>query len=258
MRKNHKAPKALNFRSRLFASWGLAIGLLFAQPALAAEPLSNDWKFSGSVYLWMAGIGGETSSGGDIDIDFGDIIENLDFTFMGTIGANKGKWGFLADVIYMDLSTNDDVSLGRILTISDMSLTAWIVTPMVTYRVVQSKQVSLDLLAGARYLHLESELKFNVLPNLSDSIDVWNGIVGVKGKVDLDKNWYVPFHFDVGTGETDLTWQAFAGVGYRFSKFDFVAGYRYLEWDFDDGDEGSAVFNDLNLSGPIIGIKFAF
>ena len=177
---------------------------------------------------------------------------------MGIIGANKGKWGFLADVIYMDLSNDDDISLAGILTISDMSLKAWIVTPKVTYRIVQSKQVSLDLLAGVRYLHLESELKFNLLPNLSDTIDVWNGIVGVKGKVDLDKNWYVPFHFDVGTGETDLTWQAFAGVGYRFSKFNFVAGYRYLEWDFDDGDEGSSVFNDLNMSGPIIGIKFAF
>ncbi|MEZ5592554.1 MAG: hypothetical protein R3F53_18370 [Gammaproteobacteria bacterium] len=59
---------------------------------------------------------------------------------------------------------------------------------------------------------------------------------------------------DVGTGQSDLTWQAFAGVGYRFGKLDALMGYRYIDWDFDDND----VFDDLNLSGVFIGAKFWF
>ncbi len=38
--------------------------------------------------------------------------------------------------------------------------------------------------------------------------------------MNLNQNWYLPFHFDVGTGDTNLTWQAFAGVGYKIGSFD--------------------------------------
>ncbi len=59
---------------------------------------------------------------------------------------------------------------------------------------------------------------------------------------------------DVGTGDSDLTWQALAAVNYRFEKVGVVVGYRYLDYDFDDSD----VFDDLNLSGPFVGVKFRF
>ena len=42
---------------------------------------------------------------------------------------------------------------------------------------------------------------------ISDSGDVWDGIVGLRGNVKLDKYWYLPYYFDVGTGASDLTWQ---------------------------------------------------
>jgi len=177
---------------------------------------------------------------------------------MAGIGANRGKWGFWTDVIYMDLEDDPEDRLGPILTLSNIELKAWIVTPHVTYRVAQTKQVSLDLLVGARMLYLKAELEIDPLPKSSASDTAWNGIIGVKGKIDLDKNWFLPFYFDVGTGETDLTWQAFAAIGYKFSKFDLIAGYRYLEFDFDDGDTFGGAFNNLIVKGPIIGAKFSF
>lgn len=226
--------------------------------AAEGEMQQDKWEFGTDIYMWAAGLGGESATGGDIDIDFNDIIDNLSFTFMGTFGAKKGKWGFLADVIYMDLEDDDDVALGPILTLSDVQMKAWVVTPMVTYNVMQSDRVSLDLLAGARYLYIKVGLEIDPLPKAWSSGDGWDGIVGVKGKVDLKENWYLPFHFDVGTGDTDVTWQAFGGVGYKFSKFDLIAGYRYLDWDFDDDNKGGDTFNDLTISGPIIGAKFTF
>lgn len=258
MKTNRTASKVLNFKSRLVVSLGLAIGLIIAQPVLSGEALSDEWKFSGSVYGWVPSISGESSSGGDFDIDFDTIIENLDFVIMAGFGANRGKWGFWTDVIYMDLEDDSNSSLTPILTLSNIELKAWIVTPTVTYRVAQTKQVSLDLLVGVRMLYLKAELEIDPLPKSSDSDTAWDGIIGVKGKIDLDKNWFLPFYFDVGTGETDLTWQAFAAIGYKFSKFDLIAGYRHLEWDFDDGDTFSGAFNDLKISGPIIGAKFSF
>ena len=36
-------------------------------------------------------------------------------------------------------------------------------------------------------------------------------------------NWYVPDHLDVGTGESDLTWQGMVGMAYAFDSLDVIA-----------------------------------
>ena len=82
-----------------------------------------------------------------------------------------------------------------------------------------------------------------------------DGIVGVRGHVPIGDKWYIPFYFDIGTGDTQLTWQILGGVGYRFKHFDLVGGYRYMDWNFNNNDD---VFGDLNLSGPFVGAKFVF
>ena len=48
-------------------------------------------------------------------------------------------------------------------------------------------------------------------------VDQWDGIVGAKGAFALgDKHkWVVPYYVDIGTGDSDVTWQAELGVGYR-------------------------------------------
>lgn len=35
--------------------------------------------------------------------------------------------------------------------------------------------------------------------------------------------WFVPYHFDIGVGESTLTWQAAVGLGYAFRWGDVVA-----------------------------------
>lgn len=220
--------------------------------------MSDDWGFSVAVYGWGTGLEAETAEGDDIDITFKDILENLSFTYMGSVGVNKGKWGFVTDVIYLNVEDSSNHSLNRIFTLSNIELKAWIVTPMVTYNVIHSDRGSLNLLAGARYLNLKAWLKIDPLPKASETADGWAGIVGARGKVNLIHNWYLPFYFDVGTGDMKLTWQAFGGVGYKINRFDLFAGYRYLTWDFDDSDKGGEIFNDLTFSGPMLGAKFRF
>ena len=64
----------------------------------------------------------------------------------------------------------------------------------------------------------------------------------------------MPFHLDIGTGDSDFTWQVDAGIGYTFDACDVVLGYRYLSWDFDD----NPVLDNLNIKGPYLGVKFIF
>lgn len=228
------------------------------EPVVVEEAVSDEWKYSGSLYLWGAGMSGESATGDDIDISFSDIIDNLDFAYMGNIAAQKGKWGFQADLIYLAVGNKPNVDLREGLTLSNVKVKAWIVTPTVTYRVMESDKLSLDLMAGARYLDMKADLTVSPYPEVSSSGAAWDGIIGLKGTVDLSEKWFMPFQFDVGTGDTDMTWQAFAGIGYQYENVDLIAGYRYLDWDFDDDDKGGGTFNDLTISGPIIGAKYRF
>ena len=49
-----------------------------------------------------------------------------------------------------------------------------------------------------------------------------------------------------------MTWQATAGITYRAGqKIDVALAYRHLEWDLD-----AALTDDLNFSGPLLGVIF--
>jgi len=218
--------------------------LLVTIPGAVAQ--EQDWEFEVVPYMWAAGIGGTTASGGDIDIGFDDILDNLDIALMSTFEARKGKWSFLTDVIYMDLD-NDSSTL-------DVGMQSWIVTPALGYNLIREENFKLDILGGARFLWLKAEVQPAGGPRLSDSGDVWDGIVGLKGELNLSKNWSMPFCLDVGAGNSNSTWQAMGGLAYKLKKCDVLMGYRYLDWDFDDNN----VFSDLNISGPYAGIKIPF
>jgi hypothetical protein len=118
---------------------------------------------------------------------------------------------------------------------------------------MDTERINLNILGGARYLSLEADLRVES-ERAENSGGNWDGIVGVRGDVNLTEKWFLPYHFDIGTGEADLTWQAFGGVGYRFKWFDVAAAYRYIRWDFDD----NKALDDLYFHGPFVGLRFSF
>ena len=242
-----------------------------AQRVFANEGAPSSWQFSAGIYLWTPDVKGETTLGSDFDISFSDIIDNLDIAFMGMFTARKDRFSLLADVIYMDIEDDSDHLLfsGPLnqvsLSLINIEMEAWVITPAAAYTVLDAEILQLDLLVGARYLYIETETKLREVRPLgtrdtspSESNDAWDGIVGARGNVKLNEKWSLPFHFDVGTGDTDLTWQAFGGIGYTINSVELVAGYRHLEWDFDDSDPGGEIFDDLYISGPVLGLRYLF
>lgn len=230
--------------------WVVLFLLFSGVPQSAAESVeADDWKFSADLYLWGAGIGGQSGTGSDLDIDFDSILSDLQMAFMGGLEARRGKWSFKVDTIYLDMGEDDTLSGINV----NVEISSWIVTPMAGYTLFESEQGSMDIVLGARYLYLDTDLTLGS-DRYSDSGHVWDGIAGVRGQITLNQNWYLPYHLDIGTGDSDMTWQGLLGIGYRFSKCDVVLAYRYLDWDFG---RGKAVDN-MNISGPLIGIKFFF
>jgi len=233
----------------------LIIGMMgWTGPACAGEAAGDsDWKFGAELYLWGASIGGTAFTGKNIEVEFDDIIDKLEFAFMGAFAAHKGKWTFLTDVIYMDVSDSNDLSPGVEAT---ADLTTWVVTPMVGYNVIQEGMSRLDLLGGARYLSVEPSITVDPPGGgREESQSVWDAVVGARGVVDVAKNLFLVGVLDVGAGDSDLTWQALGGIGYRFKHFSLVAAYRYMAWDLADAVK---MLDDLEIHGPGLGFQFAF
>ena len=141
----------------------------------------------------------------------------------------------------------------------------WLTTFGAGYTVVNNEKVALDLVGGARYLWMDVDLKLDLMHEgtplqtskqvkVSESDSFWDGVVGLKGQYKINDKWFMPYYADVGTGETDLTWQAMAGVGYKFKWGDMLLTYRDLDYEFKSG----FVMKDMTTSGVALGAKFSF
>ena len=273
--------KFSSFQSRATVVVVFAAGTLLPAPAAAQSALpgweTGQWQFSASLNGFVPAIDGKVNYAGDtrssdIHVSMHDVLSNLKMTFQGSLDAHNGRWGIFNDVIYANIggvkSRTRDFSLGTIgipaTATTDLSLdvkaTVWTVAG--EYRVVSDPAWTVDVLAGARLLDVKTTLGFSIngdigpiaLPGRSGSKGVseslWDGIVGVKGRYTLtdDRKWFLPFYLDVGTGQTKLTWQAVAGVGYGFHWGDLVATYRYLDWNAKSGKS----VEDLSFGGPMI------
>lgn len=85
--------------------------------------------------------------------------------------------------------------------------------------------------------------------------DLWDGIVGLRGNFDLgNSNWSVLYSLDVGTGSSELTWNAMAGLSRSFGWGDLILVYRHLQYDQKDEE----LLQDFSFSGPAFGATFRF
>ena len=261
----------------------LVMALLASTGALAQQPEreSEAWQFGLSIYGWFPNIAGQTSftpPGGssEFGIDIDHILDSLEFALMGTFDARKGRWGILTDVLYMDAGnsktgTREATMGGRALPVNasanvDLDLKSWIWTLTGYYRALDQNGLTLDVVAGMRYLDVEQEVNWTVTGNVGPipapdragaakaDLTNWDALIGARGRFAFgaQKAWFVPYYFDVGTGESDFTWQGIAGIGYAFHWGEIVAAWRYLYYNLPSDE----AIKDMDFSGPVIGVTF--
>ena len=258
-----------------------SIAIATATPmAASAQAMSDKWTFQASIYGWLPEIGGKTTfpagTGSSINVTGEEILDSLKFTFMGTFEAHKGRWGLFTDLIYPDVGgsksgTRDITVDGHPLPVgvsanaqSDMKSVVW--TLAGTYTLAARPDVYAEVLAGARMLDIKQTLGWQFSADLDDvsrvdrtgnaevSKTVTDGIIGVKGRFMFgdDRKWFVPYYVDIGTGQSDLTWQAVGGLGYKFGWGQVFGVWRYLDYTF----KSDAKIEDVNFNGPAIGVAF--
>jgi hypothetical protein len=263
---------------------GGVIGVVVAvSPAGAqtSQPTeAESWQFAVTAYAYLPAISGNayfpvTGTSTSFRINQSDLVNNLKMAFMGSFDAHYERWGLFADVLYLDLgrhhSNLHDFTIGDVGipadTTSDVSLDlkAWIVNTVGEYRVLgQGRGTStLDAVAGVRYLSINETLQWNFtgsigsLPEAARSgnqqitDNLVYGIVGVKGQLQGDLGFMMPYYLDVGTGGSPFTWQGAIGLGYMFHWGEVSLLYRYIDFHFD-----TSKLQDLTIAGPMLAATF--
>jgi hypothetical protein len=250
-----------------------------ASPCAMAQEISDSWQFTATLYGWFPDIGGDAhfpAGSTSIDVPIETILDHLKMTFQGSFKIQKGRWGALTDLVYLDVGEAsartrdigvDGVTLPSSVTAAmDLDLKSLFLTLAATYRVTASPQTTFDVLLGARLASFKPALDWEFTGNFGpvtppplsgsneQSVDQWDAIIGVQGQFALgpDHHWVVPYHLDVGSGDSDLTWQAMVGLAYAFGWGDLDVAWRYLDYDVESGGPVA----DMNFNGPALGATF--
>lgn len=270
----------------------LAFGESHAQADANAN--ANEWQYTLTPYLWLPTIDGSLNyslppgGGGSPNVSVGptDWLDLLNFALLIGGSARNDDFVIFSDFIYLSMSTTDsrvasvddpgpgilpplpvDVTL-TLGTKSELDGLAW--TLAAGYRIENASDSTMDAFAGVRYFGVDVSTRWSLtadimtpggataLPSeggVSSDTDLWDAIIGVRGQFDLtSEKLSVPYYFDIGTGQSDLTWQGMAGLSWAFGWGDLLVMYRHLEYD-----EGSGkLLNNFSFSGPLIGARFSF
>jgi hypothetical protein len=271
-------------RLRQLRNYRARAGLLLAFTAAAGPALAQtsaqppEWQFDAVLYAYIPKLTGSatfpTGAGVDITVDPSQILHNLNFVFAGAFEVHYGDWGLYTDLLYVDASNSKSathaLSIGSITIPGNVTADASLDVKSAlwtlggTYRLISRPEATVDFLAGSRVLFLRQHLTWQFSGDVGPFVgtgrrgsgdadqNYWDGIVGVKGRwlFGDHQQWYVPYYLDLGTGQSEFTWQALAGIGYAFSWGGVTGVWRYVDYRF------SSHSSSLTLNGPALGVAF--
>jgi hypothetical protein len=268
---------------------GLYAAGLRAQTPPSVEP---GWSFAVTPYVWAPSIDGSLRyrppgaqggvAGASVGIDATNLFEALNFAAMVAAEARNGRFSILTDLIYLDLGNAesrvqsvDFVQVGRNPVSSTLnagtetSVRGSLWTLAGGYTVAAGGWGHVDALAGFRLFSLSARIDVRLSADVSGpgpglsfaragrlrrDADLFDGIVGLRGRLVLGAGFHLPYALDVGAGSSRLTWQAAAGIGYQTGWAGVTLGYRHLSYD----QGGDRLVQDVSFSGPFLAVNITF
>jgi hypothetical protein len=230
-------------------------------------------------------------SGGSPEISVGptDWLDLINAGLLVSGTASKGRFSIYSDLVYLSMTSKND---GRVLSVddtvtvpgtripipisadfnlstrTDLDGLAWSIAA--GYQIASTETTSASAFVGARYFGVDTSSSWDltaeitvpgsgvVLPaqgQIGSDVDLWDALIGVRGHFKMgDGRWSGLYHLDVGAGDSDLTWNAMAGLSYTYGWGDLVLAYRHLDYD----QASDKLLQDFSFSGPGFGATFRF
>lgn len=224
------------------------------------SPANSEWSVRAALYGWGTALDGDVTLRGNnvpVDASFGDVWDNLDLAVMGAVEIGNGKWSFLADLFYAEISTSNT----RHLLEFNTELNQFIGNFVIAYNVIDYSETRFEVYVGARVNSLDADLEIitNRIGTFSGSdSNTWvDPIIGVRFQQELPNSFFLRAVGDIGGFgvSSDLTWQALAGLGYHINDAAAVVlGYRGIGTDYEDGPFGY----DVISHGILFGVEYKF
>ena len=236
--------------------------MFFSSISFASKESSqSDWEFNlAPFYLWGISIDGDLTAGpvtAPVNVPFENVFDSLESAFIFHFETlYKTRWGFLVDFNYMDLENQMSLPMGLNQNI-DLNLTLAEFSGF--YRLNRDAH-KIDIIAGLRYIDMETEVSIVGGPSLFDGSKDWTDpLLGVRWMWGFTDRWSFIARGDIGgfgVG-SDFSWHALGLVEWQPWKYaSFIAGYRALDVDYEDGSGRDYFRFDATVHGPVLGVNF--
>ena len=246
------------------------ISIISTGQLLPVKSYAETWSYEIELYGLFASIEGDASVGraigADVDVDFGDILDNLELGAMLHFEAHhENGWGVTFDYGFMDLASDITGPLGGV---TNVDVRQGIFEALVVRR-NNLRDGHLDYLFGVRWWDNDFDVTVNpaILPgtttrNVDES---WvDAIVGVRWLNNINKKWDFVLRGDIGGFglESDFTANVQAGVHYQMSAnwlLDLQYKALWVDYENDNtpGQPGYFAY-DTVTHGPLIGFIYNF
>jgi hypothetical protein len=238
-----------------------------SEPPKEAPAPANEWSFTVAPYLWDVGLFGQPPV--NVDMSFGDILDNLKFAGMLAAEAHNGTWGVAGDLIYVSIADSETATRSVLGTPTSLSLgvktKSFTGTLMGEYRVIANPDMTMDLMAGVRLWSVDNDisasLTFGGTPvaafSGSDGATWVDPMIGAKARFNTNSPWYFSAWGLIGGfgASADIDWDLFGSVGYQWNdKLSTVLGYRALGVNYSSG----GFVYDVVQQGPVLGMTYKF
>ena len=247
-------------------------------PISTTVAASDVWEFTIAFpMIWAPEINGKVEGGGDridINVPFDQIVEDLNFGFMGDFYATRGKWSYALKLNY--LQTKDE-------TVTDsLKSPIWDITIAPSHQVKTELRMSANdlliryqthkntfLYTGVRYFFTKVDMDITPLGTGIIAIDkhiniadehLFDWLVGIDLGHWFSQRFGISLSADAGiAGDNDKDYNVTAIALYRLNKLHNIwAGYRYLEIGNETDSDVGKLEVKFAQQGPMIGWAFTF
>ena len=228
--------------------------LVLTMPAAAETPSSP--KHRVTLYFLGAGLTGQVGMAGwstDIDLSLSEILENLDFGFMGAYRFHQDSWSVGTDVIYLGLgSKNERPGTAQ----TELTIDQWMVELSGGYRV----RPFLTLIGGGHYNSLSNRVTSTATSREINATENWiDPFLGGWLTFTPGSGWVVHLRADAGGFGlgSDFAWQVMPALEWTaVERVSVLLAYRVIGIDYENEDNGFEY--DVVISGPALGLSGRF
>lgn len=252
----------------------VALHLIACVVVSASATQAAEWEWAVVPYLWAAGAGLDVEMNNDPvlggDIAFPDLLDKLEIAGMVHFEGRTGQTGFFVDGEYLSTAdstmspANPPLLPDGAAVDSELRMGRYEAAGF--YR-LKGEAFGFDLFLGVRVIDFDQQVNITrttpspAETSASASDTLLDGYFGARFGMPFGKRFWFNVRGDVGTGDTQLSWTANAGLGIwlgKSRKYGLELAYEHFEFEVEDPGDLVNVTSKCQISGPLVGFVILF